>query len=115
MSRHDDITPMRHMLEYARTARRLMAGRIRSDLDTDEMLRLAMIRAVEVVGEAARRVSPELRDRHPTIPWSQAAGTRDRLVHGYDQVDLDILWDILTLDLPPMISELERILGPESE
>lgn len=103
------------MLEYARTARRLMAGRTRSDLDTDEMLRLATTRAVEVIGEAARRVSPETRQAHPAIPWSQAAGTRDRLVHGYDVVDLDILWDILTLDLPPLISELERILGPESE
>ena len=106
---------MRHMLEYARIARRMVASRTRADLDTDEMLRLATTRAVEVIGEAARRVSPETRQHHPAIPWSQAAGTRDRLVHGYDQVDLDVLWDILSLDLPPLILELERILGPEGD
>lgn len=115
MSRHDDTTSMRHMLDYARTARRLIAGRAREDLDNDEMLCLATTRAVEVIGEAARRVSSQTRTRFPAIPWSQVTGTRDRLVHAYDLVDLDVLWDILALDLPPLIAELERILETDSE
>jgi uncharacterized protein with HEPN domain len=103
---------MRHMLDYSRTARRLIDGRSRRDLDEDEMLRLALTRAVEVIGEAARRVSPDTRARHDSIPWSQVTGTRDRLAHAYDLVDLDVLWDIVVLDLPLLIAELQRILAP---
>ena len=111
MSRHDDRMSLRHMLEYARTARRLVEGRTRPDLNSDEMLRLALTRAVEVIGEAAKRVSVTCRQQQPGIPWDAVTGTRDRLAHGYDEVDLDILWDITMLNLPPLIVELERILG----
>jgi uncharacterized protein with HEPN domain len=110
MSRRDVTTSLRHMLDYAHTARRLAAGRTRDDLDADEMLSLALTRAVEVIGEAARRVSPDDRARYPAIPWPQITGTRDRLIHAYDQVDLDLLWDIITINLPPLIAELQRIL-----
>ena len=102
------------MLEYARTARRLATDRARADLDADEMLHLALTRAVEVIGEAARRVSAEGRERYAEIPWSNITGTRDRLIHGYDMVDFDRLWQILQGDLPPLIGDLERILGEES-
>ncbi len=112
MSRRDDSVAVRHMLDYARTARRLAAGRTREELDTDEMLQLALTRAVEVIGEAARRVSAEGRSQNAEIPWSKITGTRDRLIHGYDEVDLDVLWDIVVLNLPPLISQLERILEP---
>ena len=113
MPRHDDQVAVHHMLDYARTARRMAAGRARGDLDTDEMLRLALTRAIEVIGEAAARVSPAGRQSHPNIPWSQIVGARNRLIHGYDAINLDILWEIVTLDLPPLISELERVLRPE--
>jgi len=113
MSRHDDTTSMRHMLDYARTARQLIDGRTREDLDNDQMLCLATTRAVEVIGEAARRVSSQTRTQFPEIPWSQIVGTRDRLVHAYDLVDLDVLWDILSLDLPPLITELQRNLDAD--
>lgn len=111
MPRHDDRTALAHMLEYAQTARRLAIGRTRADLDADEMLRLAMTRAVEVIGEAAVRVSEAGRQAHSNIPWSQITAARNRLVHGYDMVDLGILWDIVALDLPPLEAELKRILG----
>lgn len=110
MSRRDDSVALRHMLDYARTARRLANDRSREELATDEMLRLALTRAVEVIGEAARRVSTEGRTRYADIPWSKITGTRDRLIHGYDQVDLEVLWNIVTENLPPLIAELERIL-----
>ena len=110
MSRRDDTVSLRHMLDYARTACRLATDRVRADLASDEMLQLALTRAVEVVGEAARRVTQEGRARYTGIPWLEITGTRDRLIHGYDKVDLDLLWNIITVDLPPLIAELERIL-----
>lgn len=111
MAQHDDTVALRHMLEYSRTARRIASGRERRELDSDEMLRLALTRAVEVIGEAAFRVSSATRDRHPHIPWRQIISARNRLIHGYDTVNLDILWDIVSLDLPPLIAQLEDILG----
>lgn len=104
-----DPDRVRHMLDAARKAVGLVQGLSRSDLDSDEVLALAETRLLEVLGEAARGVSDEFRSRYPTIPWSQMAATRDRLIHGYFDVDLDIVWEILTADLPDVIVQLERI------
>jgi uncharacterized protein with HEPN domain len=100
------------MLDYAQTAMRPVGNRFRSHLDTDETLRLALTRAVEVIGEAAAKVSQPGRDAHPEIPWTQIAGTRNRLIHGYDTLNLDILWKIATEGLPVLVSQLQAILGP---
>jgi uncharacterized protein with HEPN domain len=62
---------------------------------------------VEIVGEAARAVSDATRQRYPTVAWRQIVGTRDRLIHGYEAVDLDILWSIVTIDLPALIADLD--------
>ena len=113
MSRRDDSISLRHMLDYAREAVALVKDRSRADLDSDRMLMHTSTRLVEIIGEAGRRVSTETRQRHPDIPWANISGTRDRLIHAYDRVDLDILWDILELDLPALVDQLERIL-PET-
>ena len=110
MSKHDDNVSMRHMLDHAREAIEMAQGRTRSDLDVDRMLQLALTRLVEIVDEAAKRVSLEARQQQPEIAWSQIIGLRNRLILGYDAVDLNILWDIVQDDLPPLIAELERIL-----
>lgn len=86
----------------------MMRGKTRPDLDSDRMLNLALVRLLEIVGEAANRVSVEERSRFPRIPWFQLIGLRNRLIHGYDSVDFDILWQIVTQDLPPLVEELER-------
>jgi len=96
------------MLEYARKAQRVAQGRSRADLDKDEIVVLALTRALEIVGEAAGRVSPAGRSWCPAIPWPKIVGMRNRLVHGYDEVDLDVLWQTLEQDLPPLIVELEE-------
>jgi len=75
------------------------------------MLTLAVIRLLEIIGEAARSLSHEIKDKNPQIPWKQISGTRDRLIHGYFDVDLDIIWNIVNRDLPPLIEELEKILS----
>jgi len=110
MSRHDDTVPMRHMLDHAREAVEMARGRDRRDLDHDRQFNLAMVRLVEVIGEAARRISSPTRELHPQVPWSQIVGTRDRLIHGYDRVDFDILWKIVHDELPPLIERLQAIL-----
>lgn len=98
-----DLARIRHMLDAASKLRRHTAGRSRVDLDADELLGLAAVRLLEILGEAARRVSQETRAQYPDVPWRQMAGTRDRLVHGYDQVDMDIVWTILSDELPKLI------------
>lgn len=114
MSRHDDTVSMRHMLDHAREAVEMAQGRKRSDLDTDRMLQLALTRLVEIVGEAATRVSKERRQRQSGMAWSQIIGMRNRLIHGYDAVDLNILWDIVQVDLPPLVEQLETIVKDET-
>jgi uncharacterized protein with HEPN domain len=82
------------------------------DLDTDRQLNLALVRLLEIVGEAAGRVPSDERVLHPDIPWPEIVGLRNRLIHGYDSVDFDILWQIVTQDLPPLITALEEALKP---
>lgn len=90
-------------------------GRQRKDLARDRMLQLALVRLVEIVGEAAARVSPEARERFAAIPWQQAGGMRNRLVHGYDKVDLDVLWDTIQDDLPALMVQLQEALGQSGQ
>ena len=97
------------MLAAARRATSLIEGRIRQDLDSDDVVVLALTRLLEILGEAAKGVSEETKARHPDIPWSQMAAMRDRLIHGYFTVDLDIVWEIVSHDLPPVIGALEKI------
>jgi uncharacterized protein with HEPN domain len=111
MSRRDPIISMRHMLDHAREAVAFARGRSRADLDSDRLLSLALTRLVQIVGEAAGRVPPEACARYPGIEWRQISDARNRLVHGYDAINLDTVWDIIVNDLPPLIAELESILS----
>jgi len=86
-------------------------GRKRADLDRDRQLNLALVRLLEIVGEAANRVPQEQRARIAAVPWSQIVGMRNRLIHGYDEVDFVILWRIVTDDLPRLIEALEKALS----
>ncbi len=79
------------MLDAAQKAVNFTQGRSRADLETDELLMLALVRLLEIVEEAAKNVSHETKAMAPQIPWRQMAGTRDRLIHGYFAVDLDVL------------------------
>jgi len=111
MSRDEDTVRLRHMLEAARKAMDFTGNCKRSDLDKDEKLSLSVVRLLEIVGEAAKSVSEQCRREYPEIPWKQIAGTRDRLIHGYFDIDLDIVWKIVSVDLPALVSQLERTLS----
>jgi uncharacterized protein with HEPN domain len=111
MTQHDDTVRLRHMLDHALEAIAMAQGRQQGDLDTDRMLQLALVRLVEIVGEAATRVSAEGQQRWPGIPWQAASGMRNRLIHGYDKVDLNVLWDTVRDDLPALVVQLRDVLG----
>ncbi|MBL7134175.1 MAG: DUF86 domain-containing protein [Phycisphaerae bacterium] len=111
MTQHDDAVRLRHMLEHAREAVGLSEGKSRASLSAERTLELSLTRLVEIVGEAAARVSRAAQERYPEIPWAEIIGLRNRLIHGYDAVDLDILWDIIEIDLPPLIASLEKIVA----
>ena len=110
MSRHETVARLRHMLDHSRDALGMVAGKRRADLDRDRKLNLALVRLLEVVGEAASRTPPEERRQYTEIPWQEIVGLRNRLIHGYDSVDFDILWEIVCRDLPRLIAALEKVI-----
>ena len=77
---------------------------------SDRLLNLALVRLLEIIGEAATRVSQEFRNGHPEIPWRSIVGLRNRLIHGYDEVDFGIMWTIINDDLPSLVGSLEILL-----
>ena len=111
MSERDDRLPMHHMLEYAREAVETIRGRSRLELGTNRLLQHTLVHLVEIVGEADTRVSPEGQSRYPEIPWGQAIATRHRIVHGYDTIDYDVVWDTIAEEFPPLVAALEQALS----
>lgn len=103
------------MLQHAQEAIDLVAGKRRQDLESDRVLSLALVRLMEIVGEAAARVTPEVRGRLSNVPWHGVIGLRNRLIHGYDSVDLDILWTILSRELPALVEELKEAGNREDQ
>jgi uncharacterized protein with HEPN domain len=107
----DDEIRLRHILDAARQALDFARDETRASLDKDRKLEFALVKAIEIVGEAASQVSTESRENLPQIPWSNIIGMRNRLIHAYFDINLDILWKTITEELPPLIAELEKILA----
>ena len=110
MSGDEDIVRLRHMLDAAREAVSFAQDRQRADLDTDRQLAHALVRCLEIIGEAASQVSQRTRDAHPEIDWSSIVGMRNRLIHAYFDVNLSIVWKTVTEELPQLLKDLARIL-----
>jgi len=110
MSRRDDTVSLKDMLDYAREAVEMLGYGKPDELTRNRMLQLALTRLVECIGEAANRVSQEARSRHTDLPWPKIIGMRNRLIHGYDIVDLDLLYHTILTDLSSLIEALERIV-----
>lgn len=98
------------MIQAGTKAMALLGGRTRDQFESDETLILAVTRLLEILGEAAKAVPEEVKAKAPDIPWKAMAGTRDRLIHGYFDVDLDVVWAILAVDLPELLPKLQRLL-----
>ena len=110
---HDDIAYVGHMLDLARLDVSKGADTTREEFDADGNLQLALTHLIQTMGEAARKVSSEFQRGHPHIPWDKIIGMRHKVVHDYMHVNYDIVWDVVTVDLPPLVLELGKIVGPE--
>ena len=109
----DDRLYFGHMVDAARKVVEKTRGIDRDTFDRDENLRLAVVHLIQVVGEAARRVSAEGRAAHPEIPWRRITGMRHKIVHDYLDVDEDIVWEVATVDLPSLMVHLIRTVPAE--
>ncbi len=103
------------MRDAVSLALRLSKDRTREDLQAEPMFSLALVRCLEVLGEAASKVSEEVRSRLPGIPFSRMVSTRNRLIHAYFDVDLDVVWKTVTEDLPPLVDGLESAIAELDE
>jgi uncharacterized protein with HEPN domain len=110
MSKIDDLTRLKHIRDSAAEALSFVNNRTREDLDHDRMLSLALVRLIEIMGEAANHVSESCQAKYFQIPWRQIIGMRNRMIHAYFDVDLDIIWQVITQDLGSLLSELKRQL-----
>ena len=88
----------------------LLEGVTYDQFEADFRINFAVVRALEIVGEATKRLPMSLRQEYPKIPWNKMAGMRDRIIHGYDNVDLEIVWDVVKRDIPKIKPKIQQIL-----
>lgn len=110
----DDRVLLLDMLLAAREAVAFANGLTFAEFQHDRMAQLAILKVVETVGEAASRVSAETRNAHPEVPWSRIVGMRNRLVHGYFDINLMRVWNTVKQDMPHLILQLECLVSPEA-
>jgi uncharacterized protein with HEPN domain len=110
----DDLVYIRHAIDAAEKICLFTKGKSRSDLDADEPLALALVRLLEIIGEAANCVSAELINNNPNVPWKKMIAMRNRLIHGYFDINYDIVWDTIINDIPRLIDLLKQLLNKSS-
>lgn len=111
MSVHDPRVTLRQLKTAAARAQEICAGKTLETLLADWQATAALERFLEIVGEAVKRLPPKLRDRYPQVPWKEIAGTRDRLSHGYDVIEREVLWDAVQNDVPVLLKFAEQMLA----
>lgn len=110
MSKIDDLTRLKHIRDAAKEALFFVNDRTREDLNRDRMLSLALVRLIEIIGEAANNVSETCQNQYSKIPWRQIIGMRNRIIHAYFDVDLAIVWQVVTQDLGFLLIEVEKAI-----
>lgn len=111
----EDRTRIRHMIDAAATVAQFIAGRRCEDLDDDRLLLFAVVRAIEVLGEAASKVSAATWAAALDIPWSNIVSMRNRLIHGYFDIDPTLVWKTATKEIPDLLRQLRAVLAEGSE
>ncbi|MFO7866383.1 MAG: HepT-like ribonuclease domain-containing protein [Candidatus Aminicenantes bacterium] len=110
MSKRDEPVSFKDMLNHASEAVDLLGNLCKEELKESRIMQLALTRLMEITGEAANRISSSTKKENPDIPWEQIIGMRNRLIHGYDVIDYDLLWDTVNYDLPPLINSIKKII-----
>jgi len=110
MSRHDPKVTLRQLAEHARHAQELCAQNTFTEILTDWQKRAAFERVMEILGEAVKRLPPELTSRYPAVDWRGIAGMRDRVSHGYDAIDYGLLWQSVETRVPGLLVTVEQML-----
>jgi uncharacterized protein with HEPN domain len=110
-----DVIRLQHMRDATAEALHFAAGKTRADLDRDRMMVLAILKDLEIIGEAASRVSPAAKESSSTVPWDEILRMRNRLIHGYFDVNLDVVWGTLVNDLPQLLNDIDKILLPPQQ
>jgi len=105
-----DLVRLRHMHDACLEALSFVKGKSRSHLNDDRMLLLSLVKCIEIVGEAASRVSDDMKSKHSGIPWREITGMRNRLIHAYFDVDLDVVWETVNGELPGLVKRIESIV-----
>ena len=111
----DDDARLLDMLLAAREAMAFVSGLTFPEFQRNRMAQLAILKTLEIVGEAASGISAETTKAHPDIPWSGIIGMRNRLVHGYFNINLQRVWETVQEDIPRLIPQLEALVSPEME
>ncbi|WP_420266125.1 DUF86 domain-containing protein [Candidatus Magnetominusculus dajiuhuensis] len=110
MCGREDKIRMRHMLDAAKEAISFTQGKTRRSLDKNRMLTLSLVKDIEIIGEAATSISKDCREKYPNIPWKSIVNMRNRLIHAYFDINLDVVWQTVAVDVPSLIVEFEKIL-----
>jgi len=109
MSKPSDIDFIEDILICLEKIKKYISGLSFDEFLKDYKTQDAVIRNIEIIGEASKKISSDLKDKYPNIPWKMIAGTRDRLIHGYFGVNIDIVWEIVTIDMPVLEQEVKKI------
>jgi uncharacterized protein with HEPN domain len=114
MTAQDNLSRLKHIVDACYESQNFIVGQSKQDLKNNRMLALALIKELEIIGEAANNISMDCQLRYPNVPWKDIIGMRNRLVHAYFGVNYDIVWQTVTEGLPLLLVDMEFILEQES-
>ena len=109
MKKRDDSVFVMHILDSIKAIGEFSKNISRKDLESNRLKQSAIVREIEIIGEASKNISEEFKKRHKEIPWREISGTRDKIIHHYFGLNLDMIWEIVTEDLPDLKNKLNKI------